>query len=88
MPANKNSKHSIILPAMQNSQALRGHTVDAPVGVAMVITYSDGEPSVVRPDEVDDGTFPAADLQCLSFASVRRFVPWFCKKGNILISRF
>lgn len=59
---------------MQDPQAPSRHTVDAPVGVAVVVADGDREPSIVGPDEVDDGTLAAADLQGLAFARVRRLV--------------
>lgn len=43
----------------------------------MVVAYRDREPSIVRPDEVDHGALPAANLQRLPFTSIRGLVPRF-----------
>lgn len=67
---------------MQNSETPGGHAVDAPVGIAMVVADRYGESPVIRPDEVDDRTLGASDLQRLPLARVRRLVPWFWKEWN------
>lgn len=69
---------------MKNPQTPRAHAVDAPVGVPVVVADGDGEPSIVRPDEVDDGAFSAANLQGLAFTRVRCFISGFWKKEKNL----
>lgn len=70
---------------MQHSETSRGHAVNAPVRVAMVVADGNGEPSVVGPDEVDDRALAAADLQRLAFARVCCLVSWFWERERELL---
>ena len=47
-----------------------GHAVDAHVGAPVLVADRDGEPSKVRPDNLDCLIHSAGDLQALSLALV------------------
>ena len=46
------SNNNNILPSLQHPRCCGGHTVDAPVGVAVLVADGDGEPAVIGPDDL------------------------------------
>lgn len=63
------------LLAVQHTEGLWGHAVDAPVGVPVLVAYRYREPPVVRSDQVDQLSLAALDRQRLALAGVRGVVP-------------
>ena len=57
---------------VDDSQGARFHAVDAPRGVALLVTDGDGESAIVGPDQVDLLALLALDLKARTLAPVLR----------------
>lgn len=72
---------------MQNPEWLGRHAVDTPLRVAMVVADSDGKPTIVGSDKMNQLPVLALDLESLAFTSVCCIVSvlfWNNKNSNYL----
>ena len=74
-------------PVLKNPQASRSHTVDTPVGDAVLVADAHGEPAVVGPHDLDHGPWGAREVQRVALTRVRclHFVQttsFNCNKNN------
>lgn len=73
---------------MQNPEWLGRHAVDTPFRVAMVVADSDGKPTIVGSDKMNQLPVLALDLESLAFTSVRCIVSvlFWNNKNSIYLS--
>lgn len=73
---------------MQNPEWLGRHAVDTPLRVAMVVADSDGKPTIVGSDKMNQLPVLALDLESLAFTSVRCIVSvlFWNNKNSIYLS--
>jgi hypothetical protein len=57
-------------PVLKDMPGAGRHTVDGPVGAALVVADGDAEPAVVGAHNLDELPGPAANLQLLALAGV------------------
>jgi hypothetical protein len=58
------------VPILEDVPGLGRHTVDAPVGAALLVADGDAEPAVVGPDDLYELPLCAGHLQLLALARV------------------
>lgn len=74
------------LLAVEHPEGFGRHTIDAPVGVPVLVAYRYREPSVIRSDKMDQLSLAALDPQCFPLAGVRGVVPICNRNGRKLLN--
>lgn len=72
----------VVALAVEHPEGFGRHTIDAPVGVPVLVAYRYREPSVIRSDKMDQLSLPALDPQCFPLAGVRGVVPIYISRRD------